>query len=133
MRCGKAKRLIFELIEGKTIKHKQALEEHLKKCKTCYTYYAELRDIERLLAELPRPEPPAFLQARIKWRIKVDGKRKFVPLRRLAWAVLYFMLIILSAFAGNKIGESIFFLVRAEEILVETSTFNYTWEVLNEQ
>ncbi|HEX8844487.1 MAG TPA: zf-HC2 domain-containing protein [Pyrinomonadaceae bacterium] len=49
-----------------------ACEEHLRECPVCRTELAELRNITRSLAALPRPVPAANLASSIKYSLKVE-------------------------------------------------------------
>jgi len=133
MKCSKAKKLIVTSPERRKEKDKNALIEHLRYCEECRQYYHYIKKLDHLLTQLPQPEPPPFLLTRIKSEIHTDESTVWIPVKKLAWGVLYTIFILLSAFLGNKIGEHIFYIEEKQAILAEVNELNEEWSIFEQE
>ena len=129
MKCKKAEKLILKVIEGKEIKNRETLEKHIENCEKCRAFKETLEKLDVLLTELPSPEPSMFLLSRIKGNIKAEQIKKPAPLKRFVFATGYSLIIIFSAFLGNKLGSNLFYLTEEQNILVEASILDSEWEI----
>ncbi|MBI5849010.1 MAG: zf-HC2 domain-containing protein [Nitrospirae bacterium] len=77
MDCGDARKIINEYIDGNSPSGQQALiEEHLRSCRDCAAYAADIKKTIETLHTLDEIEPPAWLTAKVMNKIRAEARPK---------------------------------------------------------
>jgi hypothetical protein len=95
MTCARVRHELSAWIDGElTLTAGRFLSTHLAGCPTCARRAAELRELGRLLGELPRLEPPEPIAAAVRDRLELEagGPALALLLRRGLGAARPFML-----------------------------------------
>lgn len=119
MTCARAERLLSAWIDGElSPPGAGALSAHLAACPGCSRRAEELREVGRLLAELPRLEPPEPVAGRVRDRLEMETRspalaflfRGFVAARPLIGpslvpAALVLVTVLAAAVALDSVGR----------------------------
>jgi anti-sigma factor RsiW len=80
MRCGKARRLISERVDGGLGERRsRSLERHLERCPECREVLADFEAIRRDAGSLEAPEPPDRVWLRVKAGLQAAGREPAPP------------------------------------------------------
>ena len=77
MDCRKYESQFNDYLDGElSLKERESLKSHLKKCLSCYRKWNSLQKTREILSRLPSLHPPAHLSAVVTARLKERGWRK---------------------------------------------------------
>lgn len=103
MTCIEARSLLSWYLDGAvTGRQMQAIVNHLADCRDCWTEYVLLKNTQKLVSGLPRPEPPADLALRLRVAVSHEAALARRPRLEGTWLRLQNALnsLMLPATAG---------------------------------
>jgi predicted anti-sigma-YlaC factor YlaD len=107
MNCSRATGLMSSVLDGEaTREEQQMLHFHLSGCARCRKAMAMSRDLQSVLRQISRPEPPQDLEAKIRRRLAAEPVEKIhrpVRWHRLAIAIPFVaaVMIVIGIAAGT--------------------------------
>lgn len=89
MKCSEVQFMISEQIDGARFGHESTIEQHMRACRNCASFYQDVQSIKEASSRLDPVEPPSRIWADLRNQLVSEGLIKAQQEKKSLWEKLF--------------------------------------------